>query len=81
MPVYQLAEMMFRAALDDRTKALGKLVVFYLLRLFLIGVVFSIIILVSKRKAIATAAGFSVLLLVFLAEALAALTRKSTWKS
>jgi hypothetical protein len=72
---------LFRVMRGDRTKALGKLIAFYLLRLFLIGAVFSIIILLSKRKAIATAAGFSVLILVFFAEALVALTRKSTWKS
>jgi hypothetical protein len=47
----------------------------------LIAGIFSSIILFFKRKAVAFAAGFSVLVLVLLAEALAGAARKATWKS
>lgn len=76
-----LKRWLFKASLGDRKKALVSFVGIYVLRLVLIGAVFSIIILLYKKKAIASAAGFSVLILVFFAEALAALARKSTWKS
>ena len=70
-----------KAALGERRKALASLVGVYLLRLALIGGVFSSIILLYKGKAVAFAAGFSVLILVLLAEGLAAAAQKTTWKS
>lgn len=69
------------AALGDRKKALASLVGVYVLRLALIAAIFSSIILLYKKKAIAFAAGFSVLILVLLAEALVAVAQKPKWKS
>ncbi len=76
-----LRHWLYKASLGDRKKAMLSFAGFYILRLILIGAVFSTIILLYKRKAIASAAGFSVLILVFFAEALVALARKPTWKS
>lgn len=53
----------------------------YLLRLLLIIAVFSIIIIFFSKRIFAFMAGFSTLILVFLAEAIGALPRIKKWKS
>lgn len=62
-------------------KALKSTLAFYILRLVLIIAVFFIIILFFSRKILAFAAGFSVVIPVFLAEALIALSRMKQWKN
>lgn len=76
-----LKRWLYAAALGDRRKTAASLVGVYVLRLVLIAAIFSSIILLYKKKAIAFAAGFSVLILVLLAEALVAVARKPIWKS
>lgn len=67
--------------LRRQRKALRSGIALYLARLLLILAVFSIIILFLPREIFAFAAGFSTLLLVFLAEAIAAFFRIKQWKS
>jgi hypothetical protein len=65
----------------DRTSALKKGIVFYVLRLFLIIAVFLIIILLVPRMILAFAAGFSSLVPAMLAEAAMALSQMKRWKA
>ena len=64
-----------------KKKALVSGLFLYGLRLLLILAVFFIIILLFSKKIIAFAAGFSVIIPVFLAEAAIALSRMKQWKS
>lgn len=53
----------------------------HLLRVGLIGLVFLFIIYIFSRRALAFLAGFSALVLVFLGEAVLALSRMKSWKA
>ena len=64
-----------------KKKALASGFALYCLRLLLILAVFFIIILLFSKKIIAFAAGFSVIIPVFLVEASIALSRMKQWKS
>jgi hypothetical protein len=63
-----------------KKKALLSGLALYALRLLLILAVFFIIILLFSKKIIAFAVGFSVIIPVFLAEAVIALSRMKQWK-
>jgi hypothetical protein len=65
----------------DKSKVLRSILGSYLLRLLLIIAVFSIIIIFFSRKIFAFMAGFSTIILVFLAEAIRTLPRIKKWKS
>lgn len=65
----------------ERRAALRSGVLIYLARFVLILAIFSFIILLFPEKILAFAAGFSVLVPVFLIEGAAALLRMKTWKS
>ncbi len=54
---------------------------FHLLRVGLIGLVFLFIIYTFSRRALAFLAGFSAVVLVFLGEAVLALSRMKSWKA
>jgi hypothetical protein len=56
-------------------------ILLYVLRLVLICAAFFIIILLFPRKILAFGAGFSTIVLVFLAEGVGALLRLKTWKA
>jgi len=64
----------------DRRRAVRSGLVFYLLRLFLLLAVFSIIILLFPRMILAFVAGFSSLILAFLIEAALAVSQMKQWK-
>jgi hypothetical protein len=64
----------------DRRKAVRSGLVFYLLRLFLLLAVFSIIIVLFPRMILAFVAGFSSLILAFLIEAWLAVSQMKKWK-
>ncbi|HUU37252.1 MAG TPA: ATP synthase subunit I [Candidatus Desulfaltia sp.] len=64
----------------DRRRAVRSGLVFYLLRLFLLLAVFSIIILLFPRMILAFVAGFSSLILAFLIEAALAVSQMKKWK-
>ncbi len=64
----------------DRRKAVRSGLVFYVLRLFLLLAVFSIIILLFPRMILAFVAGFSSLILAFLIEAAVAVSQMKKWK-
>jgi hypothetical protein len=64
----------------DKRKAVRSGLVFYLLRLFLLLAVFSIIILLFPRMILAFVAGFSSLILAFLIEAALAVSQMKKWK-
>lgn len=66
---------------SDRRHAVRSAVALYGLRLILIIAVFFIIILFFSKKVFAFIAGFSVIILVFLMEAAAALAKLKQWKS
>ena len=65
----------------DRKAALRSGVLIYMARFVLILAVFSFIIYLFPGKILAFAAGFSVLVPVFLIEGVTALLRMKTWKS
>ena len=65
----------------DKKKVLRSALAFYLFRLVLILAIFFIIIFFFSKKVIAFVAGFSAIVPVFLAEAVAALTQMKKWKS
>jgi hypothetical protein len=64
----------------DRRRAVRSGLVFYLLRLFLLLAVFSIIIVLFPRMILAFVAGFSSLILAFLIEASLAVSQMKKWK-
>jgi len=64
----------------DRRKAVRSGLVFYLIRMFLLLAVFSIIILLFPRMILAFVAGFSSLILAFLIEAALAVSQMKQWK-
>jgi hypothetical protein len=64
----------------DRRRAVRSGLVFYLLRLFLLLTVFSIIILLFPGMILAFVAGFSSLILAFLIEAAMAVAQMKQWK-
>jgi len=65
----------------DKRKLLLSVLGSYVLRLLLIIAIFSIIIIFFSKKIIAFMAGFSTIILVFLAEAIRTLPRIKKWKS
>jgi hypothetical protein len=65
----------------NKRKVLRSVLGSYLLRLLLIIAVFSIIIIFFSKKIFAFMAGFSTIILVFLAEAIRTLPRIKKWKS
>jgi hypothetical protein len=64
----------------DKRKAVRSGLAFYILRLFLLLAVFSIIILLFPRMILAFVAGFSSLILAFLVEAALAVSQMKKWK-
>jgi hypothetical protein len=76
-----LKQSLTRFLARERAGALRAAILLYALRLVLICGVFLIIILVFPRKILAFGAGFSVIVLVFLAEGIGALLRMKTWKA
>lgn len=70
-----------RFLVRERAGALRAAILLYALRLVLICGVFLAIILLFPRKILAFGAGFSVIVLVFLAEGIGALLRMKTWKA
>jgi hypothetical protein len=70
-----------RLLLKDRTDVLRSVILLYALRLVLICAAFFIIMLLFPRKILAFGAGFSTIVLVFLAEGVGALLRVKTWKA
>jgi hypothetical protein len=64
----------------DRRRAVRSGLLFYLLRLFLLLAVFSIIILLFPGMILAFVAGFSSLILAFLIEAAMAVSQMKQWK-
>lgn len=65
---------------QPRAKLMNKALVLYLFRLGLICLIFLIIIFIFKRKIIAFVAGFSIILVVVLIEALIILVSIKQWK-
>ncbi len=76
-----LKQSLTRFLVRERAGALRAAILLYALRLVLICGVFLFIILVFPRKILAFGAGFSVIVLVFLAEGIGALLRMKTWKA
>jgi hypothetical protein len=76
-----LKQSLNRVLLKDRVGALRSGIVLYGLRLVLICGAFFIIILLFPKRILAFAAGFSAIVLVFLAEGAGALLRMKTWKA
>jgi hypothetical protein len=76
-----LTQSLTRFLLRGKAGALRAAVLLYVLRLVLICGVFFIIILLFPKEILAFGAGFSVLILVMLAEGLRALLRVKTWKA
>lgn len=70
-----------RVLARDRRRALASGLRFVGLRFVLILLILSSIILTQPKKLAAFAAGFSIVVPVFLAEALRALSRSRSWKS
>lgn len=64
----------------EKKRSLKKGLFLYIARLLLILAIFFIIILFASRKILAFAAGFSLVILVFLGEALLALAKLGRWK-
>ena len=75
-----LKKALFRFLGPDRRRAVRSGLAFYLLRLLLLLAVFSIIILLFPRMILAFVAGFSSLILAFLAEATMAVSQLKQWK-
>ena len=73
--------MVFRLTQPDNKKKISSLFLFYGLRLVLIIGLFFIIILFFSKKVLAFAAGFSMIIPVFFAEAVGTLARMKRWKS
>ena len=76
-----LKQSLTRSLLMGKTGALRSAILLYAFRLVLICGVFFIIILLFPRKILAFGAGFSTIVLVFLAEGVGALLRMKTWKA
>jgi hypothetical protein len=76
-----LKQSLTRFLARGRAGALRSAILLYALRLALICGVFFIIIILFPRKVLAFGAGFSTIVLVFLAEAVGALLRMKTWKA
>ncbi len=76
-----LRQSMTRFLLREKAGALRSAVLLYGLRLLLICGVFFIIILLFPKRLLAFGAGFSVLILVMLAEGVRGLLRMKTWKA
>ena len=75
-----LRQSVARFLLSDKKRAVRSAVLLYGLRLLLIIGIFSIIILFFPGRIFAFAAGFSTVILVFLVEAMAALSKLKQWK-
>jgi hypothetical protein len=65
----------------DRRRAVRSGIAFYLLRLFLLIVIFSAIILLFPKMILAFVAGFSSVIPAFLIEAVRALSQMNQWKN
>ncbi len=76
-----LRQSVARFLLSGKKKAVRSAVLLYGFRLILIIAIFSIIILFFPGKIFAFAAGFSTVILVFLVEAVAALSKLKQWKN
>ena len=75
-----LKKALFRFLSQDRRRSVRSGLAFYLLRLVLLLAVFLIIILLLPRMILAFVAGFSSLILAFLAEAAMAISQMKQWK-
>lgn len=76
-----MRESLGKALLKGKKDALKSGIVFYTLRLVLIIALFLIIIFVFPKKILAFVAGFSTVILVFLAEGIRALVQPGLWKN
>jgi hypothetical protein len=76
-----LKQALTKFLLSGKKKAIRHALLLYGIRLVLIIAIFFIIIFFFSRKIIAFVAGFSAIVPVFLAEAVAALTRMKKWKT
>jgi hypothetical protein len=75
-----LKQTMTRFLGPDRKKAVRSGLAFYIIRFILIIGIFSIIILLFPRMILAFAAGFSTLILAFMAEAIIGISQMKQWK-
>jgi len=78
---FWLKGMIYRISFASKRKSLLPLIGLYFLRLILIIGIFFIIIFFFSKKGIAFAAGFSVIIVVFLVEAGIAISRLKKWKN
>ena len=76
-----LRESLGKALLRGKKEALRSGIVFYTLRLVLIIAIFLIIIFLFPKKILAFVAGFSTVILVFLAEGFRTLVQPGQWKN
>lgn len=76
-----LKQSVHKFLMSGKRSAVHSAVLFYLLRFILIIAVFSIIILFFSNRIFGFVAGFSTLIVVFLIEAAAALSKLKQWKS
>jgi len=78
---FWLKNSLSRLLLQDKKKTLKSGLILYILRLTLILAIFLFIILLFPKKLLAFGAGFSIVVLIFLGEAVFALTRMKQWKN
>lgn len=76
-----LKQSITKLLLSGKEKAVRSTMIIYSIRLILIITIFFIIILFFSKKVLAFAAGFSSIILVFLIEAVSALTKLKQWKA
>lgn len=78
---FWLKQSLTRFLMGEKRQALRSALLLYGVRILLIIAVFLVIILLFAKKVIAFAAGFSSVILVFLAEAAVALSKMRQWKN
>jgi hypothetical protein len=78
---YWLKQSVTEFLLKNKKKTLKSTILLYCLRLILILIVFFIIILFFSTKIIAFVAGFSTMIIVFLVEAVSAISKIKEWKT
>ncbi|MGB8951823.1 MAG: ATP synthase subunit I [Candidatus Aminicenantales bacterium] len=76
-----LKRSLYKFLLPEKKKAVRTGIVLYALRFVLILAIFLFIILFFAERLLAFAAGFSILIVVFLVETVRALTRMKQWKN
>ena len=76
-----MRETVFQVLSRDKKKAVTLGIASYILRILLICSIFFIIIFFLSERIIAFVAGLSTIILIFLAEAAAALVKQRKWKS